>query len=102
MEFTKYRNPWHTKNDIAEIYYWMQFFAVFYTTVDIKVHQAMLKISRQLRIQQMTIMDWWYTFQEFASISAFEIGETITCSQLECSCTSVSIFKLSMVQLPLL
>ena len=49
----------------------------------------------------MTIMDWWYTSQEFASISELEIGETITCSQLECSCTRVSSFELSMIQLPL-
>ena len=49
----------------------------------------------------MTIMDWWYTSQEFASISELECGETITCSQLEYSCTRVSRFELSMVQLPL-
>ena len=101
MEFTEYRSPWHTKNDIKEIYHWMKFFAVIYTTLDDKVHQAMLKISRQIRIPQMTIMDWWYTSQEYASISELEIGETITCSQLECSCTRVSSFELSMVQLPL-
>ena len=35
--------------------------------------------------------------QEFASISELEIGETITCSPLECSCTRVSSFELSMV-----
>jgi hypothetical protein len=101
MEFTEYRSPWHTKNDIKEIYHWIGYFAVIYTTMDDKVHQAMLKISRQFRIPQMTIMDWWYTSQEFASISELEIGETITCSQLECSCTRVSSFELSMVQLPL-
>ena len=39
--------------------------------------------------------------QELDSISEFEIGETITCSPLECSCTRVSSFELSMVQLPL-
>jgi hypothetical protein len=101
MEFTEYRSPRHTKNDIAEIYHWMKFFAVIYTTMDDKIHQTMLKISRQIRIPQMTIMDWWYTSQEYASISELEVGETITCSQLECSCTRVSSFDLSMVQLPL-
>jgi hypothetical protein len=47
--------------------------------MDDVVHQAMLKISRQFRIPQMTIMDWWYHQQEYASISEIEIGETITC-----------------------
>jgi hypothetical protein len=79
----------------------MKFFAVIYTTLDDKVHQAILNAGRQFRIPQMTIMDWWYTSQEFASISELEIGETITCSQLECSCTRASSFELSMVQLPL-
>jgi hypothetical protein len=23
MEFTEYRSPWHTQNDISEIYYWL-------------------------------------------------------------------------------
>jgi hypothetical protein len=101
MEFTEYRSPWHTKNDIAEIYHWMKFFAVIYTTLDDKVHQALRTASRQFRIPQLNIMDWWYTSQEFASISELEIGETITCSQLECSCTRVSSYELSMVQLPL-
>jgi len=50
---------------------------------------------------QLNIMDWWHTSQEYASISELEVGETITCSQLECSCTRVSSFELSMVQLPL-
>jgi hypothetical protein len=101
MEFTEYRSPWHTKNDIAEIYHWMKFFAVICTTMDDKVHQAWLNASRQLRIPQLNIMDWWLHKQEYASVSELECGETITCSQLECSCTRVSSFELSMVQLPL-
>ncbi|MFO0384484.1 MAG: hypothetical protein ACK506_22515, partial [Pirellula sp.] len=75
MEFTEYRSPWHTKNDIAEIYHWMKFFAVIYTTLDDKVHQVLRTASRQLRIPQLNIMDWWYTSQEFASISKLEVGE---------------------------
>jgi hypothetical protein len=101
MEFTEYRSPWHTKNDIAVIYHWMKFFAVIYTTMDDKVHQALRTASRQLRIPQLNIMDWWLHQQEYASVSELECGETITCSQLECSCTRVSSFELSMVQLPL-
>ena len=49
----------------------------------------------------MTIMARWYTSREFASISELACGEMITCSQLECSCTRVSSFDLSMVKLPL-
>ena len=79
----------------------MKFFAVIYTTLDDKVHQALRTASRQFRIPQLNIMDWWYTSQEYASISELEVGETITCSQLECSCTRVSSFELSVVQLPL-
>ncbi|XZE20116.1 hypothetical protein SH449x_005453 [Pirellulaceae bacterium SH449] len=43
---------------------------------------------------QLTLEDWWFTSQEFALISELEVGETITCSQLECSCTRVSSFEL--------
>jgi hypothetical protein len=46
----------------------------------------------------MNIINGWYTSQEFASISELELGETITCSQLACSCARVSSFELKMVQ----
>ncbi len=76
--------------------YWMRFFAVIKRTLDAKVYQAMLAASRRMRIPQLNNMEWWCHQQECASNSELGIGETITCSQLDCSCTRVSSFDLAM------